>query len=136
VEEGPKHGLPDQIIEKEKQLRISQKQNWGRALKAGVKFAFGTDAGVYPHGQNARQFAYLLEVGFTPMQVIQMATVNAADLMGWSDKVGAVEPGLYADLIAVDGDPLQNVRELERVRFVMKGGVVVKREVTSASRTN
>lgn len=119
-------GLPQKMIEKEKELRKNQLVNWKRAIDAGVKLAFGTDAGVYPHGQNARQFHSLLALGLTPQQVIRMATTNAADLMGWSDRVGSVAPGRYADLIAVDGDPLADVTELERVRFVMKGGVVVK----------
>jgi imidazolonepropionase-like amidohydrolase len=119
-------GLPPKMIEKEKELRKHQLANWKRAIAAGVKLAFGTDAGVYPHGQNARQFHSLLDLGLTPAQVIQMATANAADLLGWSDRVGSVAPGRYADLIAVDGDPLRDVTELERVRFVMKGGVVVK----------
>ena len=121
-------GLPDVIVEKEKTLRVHQTENWRRAIAAGVKFAFGTDAGVYPHGTNARQFRYLVELGFTPMQAIQMATVNAADLMGWSDRVGRLAVGCYADLIAVAGDPLDDVSELERVRFVMKGGKVVRAE--------
>ncbi|HSS50481.1 MAG TPA: amidohydrolase family protein [Thermoanaerobaculia bacterium] len=119
-------GLPQKMIEKEKELRKNQLVNWRRAIDAGVKLAFGTDAGVYPHGQNARQFHSLLALGLTPRQVIRMATANAADLLGWSDRVGSVAPGRYADLIAVDGDPLADVTELERVRFVMKGGVVVK----------
>jgi imidazolonepropionase-like amidohydrolase len=119
-------GLPPKMIEKEKELRKHQLANWKRAIAAGVKLAFGTDAGVYPHGRNARQFHSLLELGLTPAQVIQMATANAADLLGWSDRVGSVAPGRYADLIAVDGDPLTDVTELERVRFVMKGGVVIK----------
>ncbi|HET9210321.1 MAG TPA: amidohydrolase family protein [Thermoanaerobaculia bacterium] len=119
-------GLPPKMIEKEKELRRHQLVNWKRAIAAGVKLAFGTDAGVYPHGQNAHQFKSLLELGLTPAQVIRMATVNAADLIGWSDRVGTLTPGHYADLIAVDGDPLTDVTELERVRFVMKGGVVVK----------
>jgi len=119
-------GLPQKMIEKEKELRKNQLVNWRRAIDAGVKLAFGTDAGVYPHGQNARQFHSLLALGLTPQQVIRMATTNAADLMGWSDRIGSVAPGRYADLIAVDGDPLADVTELERVRFVMKGGVVVK----------
>ena len=121
-------GLPPKMIEKEKELRKNQIANWKRAIAGGVKLAFGTDAGVYPHGQNAHQFHSLLALGLTPTQVIQMATTNAADLLGMSDKVGSVVPGRYADLIAVDGDPLQDVTELERVRFVMKGGVVVKDE--------
>lgn len=121
-------GLPPKMIEKEKELRKHQLVNWKRAIAAGVKLAFGTDAGVYPHGQNAHQFKSLLELGLTPAQVIRMATTSAADLIGWSDRVGTLTPGHYADLIAVDGDPLTDVTELERVRFVMKGGVVVKGE--------
>jgi imidazolonepropionase-like amidohydrolase len=121
-------GLPPKMIEKEKELRRHQLVNWKRAITAGVKLAFGTDAGVYPHGQNAKQFHSLLDLGLTPAQVIRMATANAADLLGWSDRVGTLTPGHYADLIAVDGDPLTDVTELERVRFVMKGGVVVKGE--------
>jgi len=121
-------GLPPKMIEKEKELRKHQLVNWKRAIAAGVKLAFGTDAGVYPHGQNAHQFHSLLDLGLTPAQVIRMATTNAADLIGWSDRVGTLTPGHYADLIAVDGDPLTDVTELERVRFVMKGGVVVKGE--------
>ncbi len=119
-------GLPPKMIEKEKELRKHQLVNWKRAIAAGVKLAFGTDAGVYPHGQNAHQFKSLLELGLTPAQTIRMATTSAADLIGWSDRVGTLTPGHYADLIAVDGDPLTDVTELERVRFVMKGGVVVK----------
>jgi len=89
-----------------------------------VKFAFGTDAGVYPHGQNARQFALLVKhVGMSPLDAIRMATANAAELLGWSDKVGRIAPGYFADLIAVDGDRLSDVSRLERVRWVMKGGV-------------
>ena len=124
-------GLPPKMIEKEKELRKHQLVNWKRAIAAGVKLAFGTDAGVYPHGQNAHQFHSLLDLGLTPAQVIRMATVNAADLLGWSDRVGTLTPGHYADLIAVDGDPLTDVTELERVRFVMKGGMVVKGEGTA-----
>jgi imidazolonepropionase-like amidohydrolase len=121
-------GLPDKIIAKERELRRHQNENWGRAIKAGVKFAFGTDAGVYPHGQNAKQFGYLRQLPLTSMQMIQMATVNAAELMGWSGKVGTLAPGAFADLIAVRGDPLADVTELERVTFVMKGGKVVRNE--------
>jgi imidazolonepropionase-like amidohydrolase len=94
-------------------------------VQAGVKIAFGTDAGVYPHGWNARQFAYMVKWGMTPMQAIQAATVSAADLLGRSDTIGAVAPGRLADLIAVDGDPTKDITVLERVAFVMKGGQVV-----------
>jgi imidazolonepropionase-like amidohydrolase len=117
---------PEKIIEKERQIGQLQRENFARAVRAGVKIAFGTDAGVYPHGWNAKQFAYMIRWGLTPMQAIQAATVNAADLLGWSDRVGRIAPGLYADLIAVDGDPLQDISSRERVRFVMKGGRVYK----------
>lgn len=124
LDHGAELGLPPKIIEKERWLRGQQDANWTRAFTAGVKFAFGTDAGVYPHGQNARQFVLLVKhIGMSPADAIRMATVNAAELIGWSNKVGRVKAGLYADLIAVNGDPLADVSELERVRWVMKGGV-------------
>jgi imidazolonepropionase-like amidohydrolase len=126
LEHGKELGLPDKIIEKERELRKAQNVNWRRAIAAGVKMAFGTDAGVYPHGTNAKQFKYLLELGLTPLQTIQMATCNAADLLGWSDKVGTATPGAWADLIAVRGDPLTDVTVLERPSFVMKGGTVYR----------
>lgn len=126
LEHGKEIGLPDKMIEKERQLRKAQNVNWRRAIAAGVKMAFGTDAGVYPHGTNAKQFKYLLELGLTPLQTIQMATSSAADLLGWSDKVGTLVPGAWADLIAVRGDPLTDVTVLERPSFVMKGGRVYR----------
>ena len=91
--------------------------------------AFGTDAGVYPHGDNARQFAKMVEWGMKPIDAIQAATLNAAELIGWPDKVGELIKGHFADLIAVDGDPLSDVTILEHVKFVMKGGVVAKNEL-------
>jgi imidazolonepropionase-like amidohydrolase len=127
LENGKGLGLPGKIIDKERELRVHQDENWSRARKAGVRFAFGTDAGVYPHGDNGRQFALLVKhVGFSPMEAIQMATVNAAVLMGRSDRIGEIAPGRFADLVAVKGDPTADVSELERVTFVMKGGVVYK----------
>jgi imidazolonepropionase-like amidohydrolase len=127
LEQGAKHDLPEKILAKERELRKSQDLNWRRAKELGVRLAFGTDAGVYPHGDNAKQFPYLVQhVGVTPMEAIRMATVNAAALLGWSDRVGQVAPGRFADLIAVAGDPLADVSVLEHVAFVMKGGVVVK----------
>jgi imidazolonepropionase-like amidohydrolase len=120
-----KLGVPQAQIEKEKFVGRTQRESFRRAVKAGEKMAFATDAGVYPHGWNAKQFAKMVEWGMTPMQAIQSATVNAADLLGWSDKIGAIKPGLYADLVAVDADPLANVAALEHVSFVMKGGAVV-----------
>ncbi len=133
LDHGKELGLPDKIIEKERQLRKAQNVNWRRAIAGGVKMAFGTDAGVYPHGTNARQFKYLLELGLTPLQTIQMATSNAADLLGWQDKVGTLSPGAWADLIAVRGDPLSDVTVLERPAFVMKGGTVYRSAPASDS---
>jgi len=121
-------GYPQKILDKEARVGRTQRENFRRAVQAGVKLAFGTDAGVYPHGWNGKQFAKEVEFGLTPMQAIQTATVNAADLLGWSDRVGSVQPGRFADIIAVSGDPLTDVRELERVAFVMKGGVVYKQK--------
>jgi imidazolonepropionase-like amidohydrolase len=117
---------PDRILEKERQIGKLQRENFRRAAQAGVKIAYGTDAGVYPHGWNGKQFAVMVRYGLTPMQAIQSATQSAADLLGWADRVGTVSKGRYADIIAVDGDPLKDITELERVTFVMKGGVVYK----------
>ena len=128
LEHGAEQGLPQKIIDKERWLRGQQDVNWTRAFRAGVKLAFGTDAGVYPHGQNARQFALLVQhLGMSPADAIRMATVNAADLLGWSDKLGRIAPGYYADMIAVNGDPLADVSTLEHVQWVMKGGAVIAR---------
>jgi imidazolonepropionase-like amidohydrolase len=127
-------GYPQKIIDKERQVGRLQRENFKKAVQAGVKIAFGTDAGVYPHGWNAKQFAHMVRWGETPMQAIQAATVNAADLLGWADKVGALEPGKYADVIAVPGDPLQDITVLEHVAFVMKGGQVVKDSLTGGAK--
>jgi len=123
-------GFPRKIIDKERLVGRTQREGFQRAVRAGVKIAYGTDAGVYPHGWNAKQFAHMVRWGMTPIQTIQAATVNAADLLGWADRVGAIEPGKYADIIAVAGDPLQDVTVLERVGFVMKGGHVAKNSLT------
>jgi imidazolonepropionase-like amidohydrolase len=128
MENAQRLNVPPFILEKAKVVMPAARQNISRAFKAGVKVAFGTDAAVYPHGLNAREFAVMVKLGLTPMQAIQAATVNAADLLGWSDRIGALEPGHFADIIAVSGDPVNDVTELERVRFVMKGGMVVKNE--------
>ena len=111
-----------------------QRQNFEKAVKGGAKMAFGTDAGVYPHGDNAKQFFYMVKYGMTPAQAIRAATYNAADLIGRSKDVGTIEAGKYADIIAVQSDPLTDVRALETVTFVMKGGVVYKNAVAAPSR--
>jgi imidazolonepropionase-like amidohydrolase len=126
LSEYAKLGVPQAQIEKEKLVGRVQRENFRKAVQAGEKMAFATDAGVYPHGWNAKQFAKEVEWGMTPLQAIRSATVNAADLLGWSGKVGAIKPGLYADMVAVDGDPLADVTLLEHVGFVMKGGQVVR----------
>jgi len=118
--------LADFLVAKAKEVLPTAKKNVARAMQNGVKVAFGTDAGVFPHGLNAREFNSLVQAGLAPLAAIQSATVNAASLLGWSDKVGTIEAGKWADLIAVDGDPLEDVRRLENVKFVMKGGKVYK----------
>jgi len=120
--------IPEEMIGKARVIAPIARQNIARAFAAGVKVGFGTDAAVYPHGLNAHEFAVMVKVGLTPLQAIQAATINDADLLGWADKVGALEPGKWADIIAVDGDPLQDVTTLEHVKFVMKAGAVVKNE--------
>jgi len=131
ISEYTRLGYPEKIIEKERKVGRAQRENFQRAVKAGVKIAFGTDSGVYPHGWNAKQFAHMVRWGMTPMQAIQSATVNAADLLGWSDRIGSIEQGRFADIIAVSGDPVADVAILERVSFVMKGGQVIKNTLTN-----
>jgi imidazolonepropionase-like amidohydrolase len=123
-------GIPQEFLDKERRLGEQQRENFRKAFQAGVKMAFGTDAGVYPHGDNAKQFHYMVMYGMTPAQVIQAATWNAADLIGRSNDVGSLTSGHYADLIAVSDDPLQHVEVLEHVQLVMKGGTVAKNEIT------
>ena len=131
LQEGAKAGMLPESIEKEKKVGRLQRGNFRRAWQAGTKMAFGTDAGVYPHGDNAKQFAKMIEWGMQPIDAIQAATIRAADLMGWPDKVGAIEIGYIADIIAVNGDPSSDVRILESVRFVMKGGIVVRNDLAA-----
>jgi imidazolonepropionase-like amidohydrolase len=120
--------LPPPLLAKAKEVIPAARKNIARAFAAGVKVALGTDAAVYPHGFNGREFAVMVKLGLTPLQSIQAGTVNAADLLGWSGRVGTLEPGAWADIVAVDGDPLKDITTLERVKFVMKGGEVVKNE--------
>jgi imidazolonepropionase-like amidohydrolase len=127
-ENAAKNNLPDYVRKKMDMVMAQGQSNAKKAFQAGVKIGFGTDAAVYPHGLNAHEFAVYVRLGMTPLQAIQTATINDADLLGWSDKVGTIEPGRFADLIAVDDDPLQDITTLQRVKFVMKGGDVVKNE--------
>jgi imidazolonepropionase-like amidohydrolase len=130
LEQYKKLGYPQKIIEKEARIGRLQRENFRKAVQAGVKLAFGTDAGVYPNGWNGKQFAKMVEWGMTPMQAIQAATTRAADLLGWADRIGSIAPGRFADIIAVNGNPLTDISELERVVFVMKGGMIYKRNST------
>ena len=116
---------PSRRIDKEKAIGLKQRQTFQRAVRAGVKMLFGTDAGVYPHGDNARQFAKMVQWGMTPLQAIRAATSSASEALG-RPEVGTIAPGAYGDIIAVRGDPLQNVALLEHVDAVVKGGLLVK----------
>ena len=124
--EGAKNGVFPESLEKERQIGRAQRETFRRSVKAGVKHVFGTDAGVYPHGNNALQFAKMIEWGMTPMQAIQAATVNAGAALARAKDVGAIAVGRFADIIAVAGDPLADVTVLQRVPVVIKGGVIVK----------
>lgn len=126
LERAPGWGYPPIIIEKLAKIVEGHEAAFLLAMKHGVKIAFGTDAGMIPHGENAKQFRDYVEWGMKPMDAILTATRNAADALGWGDRVGAIAPGRLADIIAVDGNPLTDITELERVRFVMKGGVPFK----------
>ena len=123
--EGAKNGVMEDNLRKDREIAEIQRQNFGKALKAGVKMVYGTDAGVYPHGDNARQFAVMVRYGATPLQAIQTATVNAAEALGKSGKVGVLAPGAFGDLVGVRGDPTRDVTVLEKPVFVMKGGETV-----------
>jgi imidazolonepropionase-like amidohydrolase len=125
--EGKKNGVLEDNLRKDRELAEIQRENFRRAHQAGVKMVYGTDAGIFPHGDNARQFAVMVRYGMTPTQAIQSATINAAEALG-RDDLGILEAGRRADLIAVPGDPTRDVTALERVSFVMKGGVVVRGE--------
>jgi imidazolonepropionase-like amidohydrolase len=128
LENAERNHVPEFLLGKAKTVMPIARKNIAHAFASGVKVAFGTDAAVYPHGLNAHEFAVMVKLGLTPLQAIQAATMNAADLLGWQGKVGSLEPGAWADIVAVDGDPLKDVTTLERVKFVMKGGDVVKNE--------
>ena len=118
--------IPEHQVERERAMRGTQERAFKLALAHNLPIAFATDAGVFPHGENAREFKIRVGLGQTPMSAIESATRIAAEAMGWEDRVGTLQPGRYADLIAVAKDPLADISELERVQFVMKGGVVYK----------
>ncbi|HUK49016.1 MAG TPA: amidohydrolase family protein [Terriglobales bacterium] len=125
--DGKKGNMPSDFLEHDRELGEAQRENFRKAVKAGVKLAFGTDAGVCPYGTSAKQFAFMVRYGMTPMQAIQAATSSAANLIG-SNEFGSIKPGKFADVVAVSGDPLKDVSVLENVQFVMKDGVIYKQE--------
>jgi imidazolonepropionase-like amidohydrolase len=124
--EGRRLGWPLEFLRKNEETTDAQRQGFRKAVAAGARIAYGTDSGVYPHGDNARQLPYMVRHGMTPMQALRSATIEGARNIGWEDRVGSLAPGKYADLIAVEGDPLADLALLMDVPFVMKGGVVVK----------
>ena len=125
-EEGKAASIPKDFLEHDAQLGQMQRDNFRKAVAAGVKMSFGTDAGVCPYGTSGKQFAFMVKYSMTPMQAIQAATSNAADLLGHSGEFGSIKPGKYADVIAVPGDPLTDIRLLEDIKFVMKDGKIYK----------
>ena len=122
---GTKEGWPEEYLRKNRETTDVQREGFTKAVKLGVKIGFGTDSGVYPHGMNAKQFGYMVRYGMTPMQAIQSATIEAARLMRKETEIGSIAPGRFADLIAVKGDPLTDIRVLEKVDFVMKDGKII-----------
>jgi imidazolonepropionase-like amidohydrolase len=125
IEQGEREGWSPDVMRKLRETTDVQREGFAKAVEAGVRIAFGTDSGTYPHGMNANQFASMVKYGMTPLEAIRSATVVAAELLGWRDRVGALEPGLFADLVAVEGDVMNDVDLLTDVAFVMKGGRVV-----------
>jgi imidazolonepropionase-like amidohydrolase len=123
---GTKEGWPEEYLRKNRETTDLQREGFTKAVKLGVKLAYGTDSGVYPHGLNARQFAYMVKYGMTPMKAIQSATIHAAELLGKEDQLGSISAGHYADFVAVKGDPIKDIRILENVTHVMKGGIIIR----------
>ena len=119
--------LPESI-EKERAIGKLQRQNFRHAYLGGARMAFGTDGGVYPHGDNWKQFPIMVEYGMKPIETIRSATVDAAELVGVAGKAGSLEKGYWADLIAIEGNPLTDIRAMEKVRFVMKEGKVYRND--------
>jgi imidazolonepropionase-like amidohydrolase len=129
-EHPPQMNLPPWVREKVAVIIPAAKKNMTKAFHGGVRIALGTDAGVYPHGENGGEFWSMVELGLTPTQALQAGTVNAAELLGWSDQIGSITKGKFADMVAVRGNPIADVRLLQHVQFVMKGGTVYKNEIS------
>ena len=125
-EVGTAEGWPEEYLRKNRETTQVQRDNFRRAVELGVPLAFGSDAGVYPHGMNARQFGYMVANGMSPLQAIRAATTSAATVIGKQGELGQIAPTYYADMIAVEGNPLADVSVLESVAHVMKGGEIIK----------
>ena len=123
--EGAKNGIPEYSLEKERIVGKKQRENFKMAFESGAKMAFGTDAGIYPHGKNARQFKYMVEWGMTPIEAIQASTINTAELFGLNN-IGEIKVSFDADIVAVIGNPLDDITLLENIDFVMKEGQIIK----------
>jgi imidazolonepropionase-like amidohydrolase len=119
---------PEEFLRKNRETTDAQRENFTKAHKAGVKIIYGTDAGVYPHGDNAKQFKYMTKYGMTSIEAIQSATVDAAEVIGMSEQVGQVKIGFFADIIAVKKDPVLNIQALENIDVVIKGGKIYKQK--------
>lgn len=126
---GEANGVPEENINKEKQVSKAQRDSFRRAVEAGVNMVFGSDAAIYPHGDNAKQLSRMVQFGMTPLQALQAATINSATLLKMENDIGALKEGYMADIIAVSGNPLEDVTVMEQVDFVMKDGTVVKSEI-------
>jgi imidazolonepropionase-like amidohydrolase len=123
---GEQNGVDEENLNKERQVSKKQRDSFSRAVKAGVKMVFGTDAAIYPHGDNAKQFSRMVEFGMTELQAIQASTINSAKLLKMDDQLGQIKIGFAADLIAVKGNPLKDIALLEQIPFVMKAGIIYK----------
>ena len=126
LSEGQKNGIPEENLRKDLETGDRQRQSFNLAVKNGVNLVFATDSGVYPHGDNAKQFTRMVRFGMTPLQAIQSATIHAAKLLDSSMKIGQIKVGYYADIVAVKNNPLEDIRTLEKITFVMKDGLVFK----------
>jgi imidazolonepropionase-like amidohydrolase len=126
AEVGERDGWSANVLRKNRETTEAQREAFTKCVKTGVKLAYGTDSGVYPHAMVGRQFSYMVRYGMTPMEAVTSATKTAAELLGWDDRVGSIGAGKLADLVAVEGDPFEDIALLERVGFVMKGGRVLK----------
>jgi imidazolonepropionase-like amidohydrolase len=126
AEIGREQGWRADVLAKNDQTVLAQREGFSKCLAAGVRIAFGTDSGIYPHGLNARQFTYQVRCGQSTLEAIQSATIHAAELIRWQDRVGRIAPGYFADIVAVNGNPLRDIRLLENAVFVMKDGTIVR----------